>query len=241
MFVILKDVVFLLQEFFKRYVRLKGLSERTVGHYVTGINSINVILEKYDFPIKNVFETKTVADLEAIKLFLQSNAEFQEKNSIGHNMYSVSFRHFCEFVCGDYEFFNHNIQRMDIIAEKPPIVTSTTTTYRRNQIIVEQSLEGAGYCCEHNAEHQTFVAKATNHAYMEGHHLIPMKYQDNFDCSIDVYANIVCLCPICHKLLHYGQTREKSFVAEGLFEKRQERLIQSGIDISKQDFLQLVI
>lgn len=231
----------MLQEFFKRYVRLKGLSERTVGHYITGINSINAILEKYDFPIKNIFETKTVADLEAIKLFLLSNVEFQEKNRIGHNMYSVSFRHFCEFVCGDYEFFNRNIQRMDIVAEKPSIVTSTTTAYRRNQIIVEQSLEGAGYCCEHNAEHQTFVAKATNHAYMEGHHLIPMKYQDNFDCSIDVYANIVCLCPICHKLLHYGQTREKTFVAEGLFEKRQERLIQSGIDISKQDFLQLVI
>ena len=231
----------MLQEFFKRYVRLKGLSERTVGHYVAGINSINVILEKYNFPIKNIFETKTVADLEAIKLFLLSNTEFQEKNRIGHNMYSVSFRHFCEFVCGDYEFFNNNIQRMDIVAEKPPIVTSTTTSYRRNQIIVDQSLEGAGYCCEHNAKHQTFIAKATNHAYMEGHHLIPMKFQDDFECSIDVYANIVCLCPICHKLLHYGQTKEKSYVAEGLYEKRQTRLIQSGIDISKQEFLQLVI
>lgn len=231
----------MLQDFFKRYVRLKGLSERTVGHYVTGINSINVILEKYNFPIKNIFETKTVADLEAIKLFLLSNTEFQEKNRIGHNMYSVSFRHFCEFVCGDYEFFNNNIQRMDIVAEKPPIVTSTTTSYRRNQIIVDQSLEGAGYCCEHNAKHQTFIAKATNHAYMEGHHLIPMKFQDDFECSIDVYANIVCLCPICHKLLHYGQTKEKSYVAEGLYEKRQTRLIQSGIDISKQEFLQLVI
>ena len=231
----------MLQEFFKRYVRLKGLSERTVGHYVTRINSINVILEKYNFPIKNIFETKTVADLEAIKLFLLSNTEFQEKNRIGHNMYSVSFRHFCEFVCGDYEFFNNNIQRMDIVAEKPPIVTSTTTSYRRNQIIVDQSLEGAGYCCEHNAKHQTFIAKATNHAYMEGHHLIPMKFQDDFECSIDVYANIVCLCPICHKLLHYGQTKEKSYVAEGLYEKRQTRLIQSGIDISKQEFLQLVI
>ena len=231
----------MLQEFFKRYVRLKGLSERTVGHYVTGINSINVILEKYNFPIKNIFETKTVADLEAIKQFLLCNEEFQEKNRVGHNMYSVSFRHFCEFVCGDYEFFNHNIQRMDIITEKPPIVTSTTTSYRRNQIIVDQSLEGAGYCCEHDAKHQTFIAKSTNHAYMEGHHLIPMKYQDDFECSIDVYANIVCLCPICHKLLHYGQTKEKSYVAEGLYEKRQTRLIQSGIDISKQEFLQLVI
>ena len=76
---------------------------------------------------------------------------------------------------------------------------------------------------------------------MEGHHLIPMKHQDNFDCSIDVYANIVCLCPVCHKLLHYGQTKEKTIVAEGLYEKRQARLIQSGIDISKKDFLRLVI
>lgn len=231
----------MLQELFKQYIRLKDLSERTVEHYVTGINSINVILTKYGFPIKDIFETKTVGDLEAIKRFLLSNAEFQEKNRIGHNMYSVSFRHFCEFVCGDYEFFSQNIQQMDIVSEKPTIVTNTITTYRRNQIIVNQSLEGAGYCCEHNAEHQTFIAKSTNHAYMEGHHLIPMKYQDNFNCSIDVYANIVCLCPICHKLLRFGQEKDKIYVAEGLYEKRQSRLIQSGIDLSKKDFFNLVI
>lgn len=231
----------MLQELFKQYIRLKDLSERTVEHYVTGINSINVILTKYGFPIKDIFETKTVGDLEAIKQFLLSNAEFQEKNRIGHNMYSASFRHFCEFVCGDYEFFSQNIQQMDIVSEKPTIVTNTITTYRRNQIIVNQSLEGAGYCCEHNAEHQTFIAKSTNHAYMEGHHLIPMKYQDNFNCSIDVYANIVCLCPICHKLLHFGQEKDKVYVAEGLYEKRQSRLIQSGIDLSKKDFFNLVI
>ncbi len=231
----------MLQELFKQYIRLKDLSERTVEHYVTGINSINVILTKYGFPIKDIFETKTVGDLEAIKRVLLSNAEFQEKNRIGHNMYSVSFRHFCEFVCGDYEFFSQNIQQMDIVSEKPTIVTNTITTYRRNQIIVNQSLEGAGYCCEHNAEHQTFIAKSTNHAYMEGHHLIPMKYQDNFNCSIDVYANIVCLCPICHKLLHFGQEKDKIYVAEGLYEKRQSRLIQSGIDLSKKDFFNLVI
>ena len=130
---------------------------------------------------------------------------------------------------------------MDMVSEKPTIVTNTITTYRRNQIIVNQSLEGAGYCCEHNAEHQTFIAKSTNHAYMEGHHLIPMKYQDNFNCSIDVYANIVCLCPICHKLLHFGQEKDKIYVAEGLYEKRQSRLIQSGIDLSKKDFFNLVI
>lgn len=41
----------MLQELFKQYIRLKDLSERTVEHYVTGINSINVILTKYGFPM----------------------------------------------------------------------------------------------------------------------------------------------------------------------------------------------
>ena len=36
----------MLQEFFKRYIRLKGLAERTVAHYTTGIKLINAILEK---------------------------------------------------------------------------------------------------------------------------------------------------------------------------------------------------
>ncbi len=231
----------MLQEYFKRYIRLKGLSERTVGHYVTGIKSINAILEKHNFPVKNIFETQTVAELEAIKLFLQNNKEFQEKNTIGHNMYSVSLKHFYDFVCGDFEFFNQHIAQMDIETKKPEIVTTTTNSYKRNQIIVAQALEGANYSCEHNFTHKTFIAKSTNHAYMEGHHLIPMNHQDEFDCSIDVYANIVCLCPICHKLLHYGLNNEKKYVAESLFEKRQTRLAKSGIDIPKAEFLKLVI
>ena len=34
--------------------------------------------------------------------------------------------------------------------------------------------------------------------------LIPMKKQQTFSTSLDVYANVVCLCPVCHRLLHYG-------------------------------------
>lgn len=91
----------MLLDYFKKYIRLKGLSDRTVGHYVTGINTINALLEKYSFPIKNVFESCSITELDAIKEFLSTNEEFQIKNSIGHNMYSVSFGHFYKFVCGD--------------------------------------------------------------------------------------------------------------------------------------------
>jgi 5-methylcytosine-specific restriction protein A len=87
----------------------------------------------------------------------------------------------------------------------------------------------------------TFIARSTGQAYMEGHHLIPMKYQSQFDCGIDVYANVVCLCPTCHRLLHFGRDTERRHAVEQLFDLRSERLIHSGIDLSKKDFLELVL
>ncbi|MBQ2434445.1 MAG: hypothetical protein II266_08430, partial [Clostridia bacterium] len=79
---------------------------------------------------------------------------------------------------------------------------------------------GAGYLCEQDPTHMTFIARSTGRAYMEGHHLLPLKHQSQFDCSIDIYANVVCLCPICHRLLHFGQDSDRRYAAEKLFEKR---------------------
>lgn len=231
----------MLLDFFKRYLAINGLSSKTVGHYVTGLNTINALLHKYNFEINSVFDAISIDDLKKIQTFLNENNEFQIKNNIGHNMYSVSFGHFLKFVCGDMSFFKNNIDKMDIVTAKPEIVTTTHKAYKRNQIIIDQSIEGAHYLCEHNNDHQTFISKSTGHSYMEGHHLIPMKYQDQFADSIDVYANIVCLCPICHRLIHYGTDNARKFLAETLYEKRSNRLVKSGIDLSKADFLKLVI
>lgn len=76
---------------------------------------------------------------------------------------------------------------------------------------------------------------------MEGHHLIPLKSQPKFECSIDVYANVVCLCPNCHRLMHFGRDKERIYMAESFYEHRSERLAKSGLDISKKDFLDLVV
>ena len=231
----------MLLDYFKKYIQLKGLSARTVVHYVTGINTINALLERYGFPIKNIFESCSITELDAIKEFLSTNEEFQIKNSIGHNMYSVALGHFYKFVCGDMSFLAEHIKDMDIVSVKPQIVTVAQKKYKRNQIIIDHCLEAADYCCEHNAHHQTFIAKATGRSYMEGHHLIPMKYQTEFNNSIDVYANIICLCPICHKQIHFGTDNDRRYLAEELYEKRNQRLISSGIDLSKPEFLKLVM
>lgn len=232
----------MLIEYFKQYMKItRGITDKSVGHYITGINSINSLLQKYDFPIQNVFQIASINELNAVKVFLEGNAEFQQKDTTGHHMYSVAFKHFYRFACEDNSFFSNSISAMDIVIAKPKTVTTNSTQWRRNQIIITQAIEGAKYQCEHNPAHMTFTARSTGQAYMEGHHLIPMKYQSQFDCGIDVYANVVCLCPTCHRLLHFGRDLERRYAVEQLFDLRNERLIQSGIDLSKNDFLELVL
>jgi 5-methylcytosine-specific restriction protein A len=232
----------MLIEYFKQYMKVtRGITDKSVGHYITGINSINTLLQKYDFPIKNVFQITSIHELDAVKAFLEGNAEFQQKDSTGHHMYSVAFKHFYRFACEDNSFFSNSISTMDIVIAKPKTVTTSSTQWRRNQIIITQVIEGAQYQCEHDPAHMTFIARSTGRAYMEGHHLLPLKHQSQFDCSIDIYANVVCLCPICHRLLHFGQDSDRRYAAEKLFEKRSDRLIRSGIDLSKNDFLELVL
>lgn len=232
----------MLLEYFKQYIKItRGVKSRTIQHYITGINTINSLLVKYNYPISDVFDCKSIEDLDGILFFLNNNEEFQNKNTIGHNMYSVAFMHFYHFASEDKSFFSQGIERMDMVITPPLQSTTVITSWNRNKILISQAIEGAHHLCEHNQSHETFISKSTGKSYMEGHHLIPLKYQPKFSCNIDVYANIVCLCPVCHRLLHYGTDRDRTYTAEKLFDSRQNRLINSGIDLSKQDFIDLII
>lgn len=229
----------MLVEYFKQYIKItRGVSDSTVKHYITAINTINTLLIKYKFPINDVFSVKTLSELDAVKTFLEQNEEFIKKDTVGNRMYSVAFNHFYRFSCDEHDFYKTDIDKMDI--KIPKLKTIETAQYTRNQIITAHAIEAADYQCESHTEHSTFTSASTNRPFMEGHHLIPMKMQNTFDVSLDVYANIICLCPICHRLLHYGITSEKQYLADKLFEERKDRLIHSGIDISKKEFNRLI-
>lgn len=232
----------MLLSYFKQYMKItRGITDKSVGHYITGINTINSLLAKYNNPLVNVFDATSIDDLNGVLTFLQNNNEFQIKDSVGHNMYSVAFSHFYRFATEDPVFFETKIQTLDMVIPKPQQITTSLTSWKRNQILISQAINGANYRCENKPEHITFTSKTTNRQFMEGHHLIPLKYQSEFSNGIDVYANIVCLCPICHRLLHYGIQSEKAYAAESLYEKRLQRLVKSGIDISKSEFLKMVL
>ena len=85
-------------EHFKTYIKdVRGVSERTAKHYETALLTINALLDKYQFEIPNLFSTTDISDLDKIKDFLDQNEEFQAKDTVGHRMYSVAFKHYYRF------------------------------------------------------------------------------------------------------------------------------------------------
>ncbi len=99
----------------------------------------------------------------------------------------------------------------------------------------------ADFKCEIDNKHMTFIAENTGKPYMEGHHAIPISLQDHFEHSLDVYANIICMCPICHKKIHYGLKKEKTKMLAQIYEMRSERYSKSGLEISRKEFTQVAL
>jgi site-specific recombinase XerD len=85
-------------EHFKTYIKdVRGVSERTAKHYERALFTINALLEKYQFETPNLFHTTDIEELDRIKFFLDHNEEFQTKDTVGHRMYSVAFKHYYRF------------------------------------------------------------------------------------------------------------------------------------------------
>ncbi|HSP22771.1 MAG TPA: HNH endonuclease [Planococcus sp. (in: firmicutes)] len=109
--------------------------------------------------------------------------------------------------------------------------------WRRAPLTAKKAIVQAEYKCEWDAGHEFFVSSVTGENYVEAHHLIPLEFQREFENSLDVEANIVSLCAMCHKKIHHAQGSEKFPMVEMLYEKRSERLKKCGIDIEVEELL----
>lgn len=115
---------------------------------------------------------------------------------------------------------------------KPLLVEANTKKYARDSHKAKKAIYNSHFTCDINDHHDSFVAK-TGKKYMEAHHLIPMAAQVDFDVSLDVDANIVCLCPNCHRKLHFGKDIDDEL--KMLYGKRRHSLIESGLKITFND------
>lgn len=122
--------------------------------------------------------------------------------------------------------------------EKPTVISSNgRATYARDRKTAQKALNRAQHNCEVNKDHPSFIRKNTRLNYTEPHHLIPMAYQDLFNYSLDVEANIVALCSNCHNQIHYG-TGSRGLI-EILYTERKQQLKKAGISISLEELLTL--
>lgn len=115
--------------------------------------------------------------------------------------------------------------------------------YVRDSRIGRKALQLAGFKCEFDSKHETFISNANSENYVEAHHIIPIKYyyNDEFEYSIDNEANIVALCPTCHRRLHYGQLEDKKIILKKLYDENVENLKKAGIDITLDRLLEMYI
>lgn len=113
--------------------------------------------------------------------------------------------------------------------EKPTLSKRIMKSYPRDPVASKRALCHAEFKCEFDASHDTFPRMIDGLPYMETHHLIPLKYADYFEVSIDVPENIICLCSTCHNRIHYG--RNKKEMIEYLWSLRKNDLHEVGIDV----------
>jgi len=118
-------------------------------------------------------------------------------------------------------------------------IVSKATRWKRNLATAKKAIVLSDYKCEYDQTHLFFKSSVTNENYVEAHHLIPMEFQVEFGKSIDVEANIVSLCPLCHKALHHAIFENKKPILRKLFELKRERLAKCDIVIEFKELVDL--
>lgn len=112
-------------------------------------------------------------------------------------------------------------------------------SYPRDEKLIRSVLKREKYRCENDNNHKSFDwEQHPGKNYVEGHHLIPISRFNDFNVSLDVPANIICLCPVCHKCLHHGTPKEKKKILIKLYKLRKDCLISSGLNIEENKLLE---
>lgn len=236
---------YVLKTYYNNYLRdVRNNSESTIRHYQEALRFISKFLVEREKIEDSIYEVQDIDELLVLREYLFNHPEFVAVNSRGHQMYSAGLNNYLRFAQGEGFESIHN-KELELFDIKMPAqrekMVRRLATYARSPILKKQVIEIADYKCELNAEHATFIAKSNNKPYMEGHHALPISLQEHFDNSLDVYANIVCLCPVCHRLLHYGIDSEKKEAVDKVYYSRKDRLAKSGIRLSCDEFEQYAL
>ncbi|NJR13202.1 MAG: hypothetical protein HC779_01415 [Phyllobacteriaceae bacterium] len=113
---------------------------------------------------------------------------------------------------------------------KPEQIATTSLLWKRSPKIAASALQVYGRVCELHPEYPKFLSRASNLVFVEAHHLVPMKLQDQFSGKqLDVVENICILNPLSHRKLHHGRLQDIESDLGRLIEKRTDFLASLGL------------
>lgn len=238
------------EEFFE-FVRQETIERGNVRKRTDKPRSYFVFLIRLIYAYELYYDC-TIEDLASmdcyrkLKSFMQI-PEMSEFNKRAKNFYSAPLSSFYKFLLtyleADYiDDRKLSINFLDEIGldadsdERPKkVFLNNRFIYPRNPRIAQAAKEQANWKCDMDADHITFTSQFDDNLYMEAHHLIPMAVQDFYENSLDFVGNIICLCPTCHRKIHYAIDSDKKEMLQGLFKKRKQAYEDKGISITLQD------
>ncbi len=124
---------------------------------------------------------------------------------------------------------------------KDDMKSRRSLAYDRNPRIALSKYLSAGYKCELDPSHATFISKATGKPYVESHHLIPVSWEKHFEYSLDVPENILVLCPLCHRKFHHLKDDERIALINKFYLARRELLKTRGIELELERLKDLLL
>ena len=241
-----------LEEYFRKFiVDVQGLTVSSANHYAQALRTCSRFLRDEKLISSDVYAVDTLTELKTLRDKLFALPGFVALNTKGNNMYSVGMKQYIQFAELQVDGIKKSakkkpvqpivdISKLDVPVPPPKSLPKKREYHwNRDRIIVEQVLQSDKYLCEVDPKHKTFIARRNDQPYLEGHHLIPLARQKEFKVSLDVYANIIGLCPNCHRKMHFGVQTEIRDVLKSIYEERAVRLHNSGIILSKDEFLVL--
>lgn len=193
--------------------------------------------EEYDKIYENILNKKVNDSIQPVSKKVEINKRKQTDNLNVLEIHKIEedeiedFKYNMENSFSDYDISKYTPQPQK--APKPEEVNGIKK-YPRSDKNRDFALKKAEFKCEYNKNHPTFNRGSNGLPYTEAHHLIPMSQQENFENSLDCPANIVSLCPLCHRCIHFGEEKEKITMLHNLYIERIDELKKSGIEISEK-------
>ncbi|WP_419775355.1 hypothetical protein WJ437_02700 [Ignavigranum ruoffiae] len=205
--------------------------------------------EAYNIQIDSLYTAETYYYVNQIKKdyyeeFVKYNLDEARFPNASLKQYNAFYSYYYDFI-DELNQINHQNsiveQDLDSLPNGPISLKlldpKEIAVFARNKNFSEVAKRQAQWQCEVNLNHSTFIMES-GVPYMESHHLLPMYTQIYYKYSVDFPDNIVCLCPNCHRKLHYGLYKEKIELIEKLYSSRKDKYKQFGIDLTLKELLE---